>query len=230
MKMKAARMRAARPLRRRLCSLLVQHGLGQPSPIWRMRLLQSSSKERFWTPLAVVALLHPRLRWTIWTLWMPLGSSRHNIHGPLRYDDTVDKAAELVLGFHGEATKELDAHRWSSEDCMWRDIISALSDSSPDGDVGTLRVHGRNALQQSCTEELLFVVHNCPGKEQAEQFPSALRCVATLVANIAEVWASLEQLRPDDLGQIAVVLAGVGIGKKLKAGKQKFPIETLPDP
>jgi len=57
---------------------------------------------------------------------------------------------------------------------------------------------------------------------------SRIRCVAKLAVEAQQQWETLSSTKSvEELGRLAMVLVGDGIGKTLKAGSKRFPIEPL---
>jgi len=158
-----------------------------------------------------------------------------------------------TLSYGPEGTLELDARRWATEIDMWHEIATGLESTpgvphedlrplllSTDADAPYAAAMG--ALACACQGEVLIVVRGMPSRSelrdenQSDDANSScgltgqarIRCVAKLAVEAQRQWENLERSKPvEELGRLAMVLVGDGIGNSLRAGNKKFPIDPL---
>eukprot|EP00923_Selenidium_pygospionis_P020044 GHVN01034816.1.p2 GENE.GHVN01034816.1~~GHVN01034816.1.p2 ORF type:complete len:258 (+),score=44.46 GHVN01034816.1:6210-6983(+) len=145
---------------------------------------------------------------------------------------TPTSVLQLLLEFNPESTEELDTKHWRREEDMWVSFLEYLPDDVAIGKPDSLsrqdlRKAARRALLQLCRSELLVILRNVPGKEDAATNPTAITLTAIITAALSEAWQRVEHSDPDSLGRIGMVLEGTGIGTRLRAGHRKFQIEPL---
>merc|ERR1712046_510944 len=143
-------------------------------------------------------------------------------------------------------TVELDARTWQSgETAMWLSVVEKLSNITNTGrpSLIVLQEAAAKALARACLKEVLVLVRNVPSRAELRMSDSTagqasdayeavsggnaaqscIRCVAHLVVECQRQWDEQAAVLPaTDLGRLAVVLAGDGIGNSLRAGTKKF--------
>lgn len=145
---------------------------------------------------------------------------------------TPTASLQPLLEFSPDTTEELDVRQWNSEEDMW---VAFLEDLPPEVPVARpeslsllhLRSTARIALTELCKSELLLILRQVPGKDEARQNHQCITLVAIMAAALSEAWNRVERTEPDALGRIALVLEGENIGTRLRAGRNKFMIEPL---
>eukprot|EP01068_Selenidium_serpulae_P014535 Selendium_serpulae@DN6108_c3_g1_i1.p2 len=145
---------------------------------------------------------------------------------------TPTSVLQVLLEFNPEATEELDTRHWRREEDMWVSFLEYLPDDvhirKPESlTLQDLRKASRRAMLNLCRSELLLVLRNVPGKEEAQLNATGITLASVITAALSEAWQRVETTEPDALGRIAMVLEGTGIGSRLRAGHRKFAIEPL---
>lgn len=145
---------------------------------------------------------------------------------------TPTASIQALLEFSPDTTEELDVRQWNSEEDMWIAFLQDLPMSVPFSkpatlDLQNLRASARTALIELCKSELLLVLRQVPGKEEAVRSKQLITFVAIAAAALSEAWTRVERTEPSALGRIALVLEGDGVGTRLRAGRNKFVIEPL---
>ncbi|KAH0482459.1 MAG: uncharacterized protein KVP18_003836 [Porospora cf. gigantea A] len=154
---------------------------------------------------------------------------------------TPISSLQALLHYNPDNTIELNVNEFRREEDLWSAMLEELPAQFPrerySGVIGELRSAARKALLTICRSEMLVVLRNVPGKPAAAVHPAKITIVAILCASIDEAWKvginffhrqRVEQR--GDVGRIAVVLEGTGIGKRLRAGANAFPVEPLNGP
>ncbi|UKK01003.1 hypothetical protein MACK_001816 [Theileria orientalis] len=143
-------------------------------------------------------------------------------------------ALQVLLEFHPDNTVELDVSTWLREENMWisllEDLLPMLSlnaDKSEFSDLQSLRRIARKSLMELCKDEVLVVLRNVPGRDDASSNSTCITLVAILASAMSEAWKRVEQIAPQNMGRVSLVLDGENIGTRLRAGTKKFRIEPL---
>jgi hypothetical protein len=161
------------------------------------------------------------------------GQFATSLHAPWLFKVAGDTQLGLIqeaLGYGPQETAELDARTWDSEASLWRTVAIALQGVAPYPGQERSAVTAAFARVVLC--EALFVIRGVPGREELRQDPestqSRIMFVAQLAAEAQRHWDEATSSAPaEELGRLAIVLSGDGIGRSLRAGNMRFPIERL---
>lgn len=145
---------------------------------------------------------------------------------------TPTASLQALLEFSPVNTVELDVRQWNSEDDMWIAFLENLPSDIPYVRPASLSLHdlrasARGALCQACKRELLIVLRQVPGSQEAARNKHFITFVAIMAAALSEAWDRVERTDPTSLGRSAIVLVGEGIGTRLRAGRNRFTIEPI---
>ncbi|BAM40831.1 conserved hypothetical protein [Theileria orientalis strain Shintoku] len=117
---------------------------------------------------------------------------------------------------------------------MWisllEDLLPMLSmnvDKSEFSELQSLRRIARKSLMELSKDEVLVVLRNVPGRDDASSNSTCITLVAILASAMSEAWKRVEQIAPQNMGRVSLVLDGENIGTRLRAGTKKFRIEPL---
>ncbi|XP_955463.1 uncharacterized protein TA18190 [Theileria annulata] len=102
---------------------------------------------------------------------------------------------QVLLEFHPDNTIELDVSSWLKEENMWisllEDLLLNLSmEYSKDefNELQTLRKLARRSLKELAKNEMLIVLRNVPGKEEASSNTTCITLVAILASTMSDAW------------------------------------------
>ncbi|EKX73176.1 conserved hypothetical protein [Theileria equi strain WA] len=143
-------------------------------------------------------------------------------------------ALQVLLEFHPDSTIELDISTWLREENMWISLLDELLPilslsvgSNELEELHSIRRIARKTLLEMSKNEILIVLRNVPGKDEASSNATRITLVAILASAISEAWKRVEQLNPHNMGRVSLVLEGDNIGTRLRAGTKRFRIEPL---
>ncbi|GAW81425.1 hypothetical protein, conserved [Plasmodium gonderi] len=139
---------------------------------------------------------------------------------------------QILLEFSQKNTIELNVKLWKREEDMWINFLEIISSSYknflPDSlNLIDLRKATRKCLLTICTNEVLVVLRNVPGKSQAIYNTATMTLVAIFASAVYEAWKRIELTDPVSLGRVVLVLDGEDVGSRLRAGNKKLKIEPL---
>ncbi|CRG97909.1 conserved Plasmodium protein, unknown function [Plasmodium gallinaceum] len=167
------------------------------------------------------------------------------IHQTIEHDDnllapwlfscqlgTPLSSLQVLLEFSVKDTMELNVKLWKREEDMWINFLEDLPSNSKNFLPDTLKLidlrrAARKCLLNLCTNEILIVLRNVPGKSQAVYNTTTMTLVAILASAFYEAWKRIELTDPVSLGRIVLVLDGENVGSRLRAGNKKLKIEPL---
>ncbi|VWU51120.1 conserved protein, unknown function [Hepatocystis sp. ex Piliocolobus tephrosceles] len=157
---------------------------------------------------------------------------------------------QVLLEFNEKDTIELNVKLWRREEDMWINFleniskkITSIKNSNVTGtddnnntinkflpdsyDLISIRRCVKKCLLNLCTDEILIVLRNVPGKTQAIYNTATMTLVAILASAVFEAWKRIETIDPMSLGRTVLVLDGEDVGSRLRAGNKKLKIEPL---
>ncbi|CAI7721003.1 conserved protein, unknown function [Plasmodium vivax] len=139
---------------------------------------------------------------------------------------------QVLLEFSNKNTVELNVRLWKREEDMWVNFLQLISSNDQNYlpqslTLMDLRKATRKCLLTICTNEVLIVLRNVPGKSQAIYNTATMTLVAILASAIYEAWKRIELTDPVSLGRVVLVLDGEDVGSRLRAGNKKLKIEPL---
>ncbi|KJP87125.1 hypothetical protein AK88_03171 [Plasmodium fragile] len=139
---------------------------------------------------------------------------------------------QVLLEFTNKNTIELNVRLWKREEDMWINFLQLISSNDKNYlpqslTLMDLRKATRKCLLTICTNEVLVVLRNVPGKSQAIYNTATMTLVAILASAIYEAWKRIELTDPVSLGRVVLVLDGEDVGSRLRAGNKKLKIEPL---
>lgn len=145
---------------------------------------------------------------------------------------TPTASLQVLLEFTPDSTEELDVRQWNAEEDMWISFLENLPPSFAMSnyygtDLKNLRATARTVLIDLCKGELLLILRQVPGKQEAMQSKRSITFVAIMAAALSEAWTRIERTESSLLGRIALIFEGECIGRRFRAGHHKFIVEPL---
>ncbi|KAK1932784.1 hypothetical protein X943_000785 [Babesia divergens] len=148
---------------------------------------------------------------------------------------TAMSTLQVLLEFSPASTMELDVSVWNREENMWiafMEEVPSLFNIKVDAremvDLQAMRRIARRVLMELSQNEVMIVLRNVPGKDEASTNATSITLVAILASAISEAWKRVEYSTPQNMGRVCLILeAGENIGSRLRAGTKKFRIEPL---